>query len=84
MCRVEKNMMLTPEYYKMLNNLLTDSFKEFLAIIDLDVRRTPAAIRDQTIYRKLTNILMAYSKYHACAYFPDEILESDTAKDSMD
>jgi hypothetical protein len=51
-----------PKYYSSLQKFFEPSFKEFGGIIDLDVRRTKAAIEDPLIYKKLTNILLAYAK----------------------
>ena len=38
------------------------AFKDFTVIIDLDVKRTKAALDDPIFYKKLTNILLAYAK----------------------
>lgn len=51
-----------PKYYQSLVRRFDGSFREHSLIIDLDVKRTKAAIEDPTIYRSLTNVLMAYCK----------------------
>jgi hypothetical protein len=51
-----------PKYYQSLTRAFDLPFRDYAAIVDLDVRRTKAAIEDPTIYKKLSNILIAYSK----------------------
>lgn len=62
MTKTDKSMKLSPSYYSSLKSSYTTSFNEFSAIIGLDVRRTPAAVDNPTIYANLTNVLTAYSK----------------------
>ena len=62
MTKTDKSMKLAPNYYNSLKSAFKTSFKEFSEIIDLDVRRTPAAVDDPDHHNKLTNILTAYAK----------------------
>lgn len=62
MTKTVRNMETYPKYYQSLVRRFDNSFREYTHIIDLDVKRTKAAIEDPTIYRSLTNILMAYCK----------------------
>lgn len=49
-------------YYSLLKEAYSDAFSEFAGIIELDVKRTMAAIENPDIRRKLTNILNCYAK----------------------
>lgn len=60
--KADKNAVLNRGYYESLVNSLEDPFNNFAQVIDLDVRRTPAAIKNKSIYQQLTNILLAYAK----------------------
>lgn len=73
-------MKLYPKYYHGLLRSYDAAFKDFSATIDLDVRRTKAAVESPAVYKRLTNILFAHAKY--LFIMQGEILESDTAKDS--
>ena len=56
-------MKIYPKYYSTLVKSFDLAFKDFSEIIELDVRRTKAATENPAIYKKLSNILLAYSKY---------------------
>lgn len=60
--KADKNSVLNRGYYQSLVDSLEDPFNNFAQVIDLDVRRTPAAIKNKSIYQQLTNILLAYAK----------------------
>lgn len=60
--KADKNAVLNRGYYESLVNSLEDPFNNFAQVIDLDVRRTPAAIKNKSIYQQLTNVLLAYAK----------------------
>lgn len=55
-------MMLHPKYYQTLVKSFEGAFKEFNQIIELDAKRTKAAIESPKIYSMLTNILLCYAK----------------------
>jgi hypothetical protein len=60
--RTDKQMMLHPKYYQTLVKSFEGAFKEFNQIIELDAKRTKAAIESPKIYSMLTNILLCYAK----------------------
>ena len=60
--RADKNTRTYAKYYQSLTRSFDSAFKDIANIVELDVRRTKAAIDDPAIYKKLTNILVAYSK----------------------
>lgn len=60
--RTDKNLKLYPKYYSSLLKSFDAAFKDFANIVDLDVRRTKAACDNPLIYKKLTNILLTFSK----------------------
>ena len=60
--RADKNAKLYPKYYSTMVKSFEQAFKDFTVIIDLDVKRTKAALDDPIFYKKLTNILLAYAK----------------------
>lgn len=70
--------MLEGKYYSSLLKSFNSPFREFLQIIDLDVRRTRIAIENPVIYRSMTNILLSYAKYASLNL--DGIPNLDTAK----
>ena len=55
-------MKLYPKYYSSLVKSFDDAFKDFAHTVDLDVKRTKAAVESPQIFKKLTNVLMAYAK----------------------
>lgn len=61
--RTDKNLKLFPKYYMSLLKSFDSAFKDFANVVDLDVRRTKAACESPSIYKKLTNVLLAFSKY---------------------
>lgn len=60
--RADKNLKLYPKYYTTLTKSFDPAFKDFAHIVDLDVKRTKIAADSQAVFRKLTNILLAYAK----------------------
>jgi hypothetical protein len=38
------------------------AFKDFAHVVELDVKRTRAAVDNPVIFKKLTNILLTYAK----------------------
>ena len=63
LARADRNAKLYPKYYATMVKSFEHAFKDFTVIIDLDVRRTKAALEDPVFYKKLSNILLAYAKY---------------------
>lgn len=59
---VNANMMKNPDYYKALFHYKDPGSEEFLGIIAMDVKRTPGAMESQELSKRLTNILVNYSK----------------------
>lgn len=51
-----------PDYYKCLGKLEDKGFDDFVQIIAMDVRRTTEALRNEEHARKLTSVLVSYSK----------------------
>jgi hypothetical protein len=62
MTGTDKNLQLNPNYYVSLVTTFDEAFKDFTAIIELDVKRTPAAHNNQKLRDSLSNILLSYSK----------------------
>lgn len=59
---VNSNMMKNPDYYKSLFLFKDSGSEEFVGIIGMDVKRTPGATESEELTRRLTNILVNYSK----------------------
>jgi hypothetical protein len=60
--KTDKNMQHNQGYYRLLKEAYADAFSEFAGVIELDVRRTMAAIESEDIRKKLSNILNSYAK----------------------
>jgi len=56
--KIKKN----PDYYKCLSKLQDKGLEDFTGIIGMDVKRTHHAIRSEDHAKKLTNVLLNYSK----------------------
>lgn len=59
---INANMSKNPDYYNALFHYKDPSCEEFIGIIAMDVKRTPGASESQDLSRKLTNVLVNYSK----------------------
>lgn len=59
---VNANMQKNPDYYKALFLYKDAGSEEFLSIITMDVKRTPGASESEDLSRRLTNVLVNYSK----------------------
>jgi predicted ATP-binding protein involved in virulence len=55
-------MLLHPKYYQTLVKSFDGAFKEFQQIIELDARRTKAAIESPKVHSILINVLLSYAK----------------------
>lgn len=59
---VNANMMKNPDYYKALTIFSDSGNEEFHGIIGMDVKRTPGAAESAELTRRLTTVLINYSK----------------------
>ena len=59
---INANMLKNPDYYKALFLYKDSGCEEFLSIIAMDVKRTPGTSDSEELSKRLTNVLVNYSK----------------------
>jgi hypothetical protein len=59
---INANMLKNPDYYRSLFHHKDPGTDEFMGIIAMDVKRTPGVSESEYLSRRLTNILVNYSK----------------------